>query len=324
MNLNMTDNSSFRQITSPGNTTLHTKETLVTFHVCFLALAALIVIVNSLVLIVYFRAAQLHTNNNFLLISLTFTDLFAGALNIPFISLPALIAHRGRSSIAIHFIGNVLSDFSVIVNELNLFLIFLDRYLIICHPIASRKLITRRRILNFIALSWVVATFVAVVPLAWCFKVVAGENASAVYRSKMLKRISQHSISLSMSCFMLPSLVMLYFLVAMIYSINEHKKKRKRLTSSRGSTRRLSKHIFNSYVKAFCMLLSMYVLMLIAWSPLMIVRLCLDFNINININSELFHALMIFRFITALINPFIYTFIKKEFQHAFVQKLRLC
>eukprot|EP00794_Sanderia_malayensis_P018989 gene18989-20900_t len=320
---------------------------IVAFNACFLSLAALIVIVNMIILIVYYHTPTLHSNNNYLLISLAFTDLVAGGLNIPVLGVSALIVTTENTwrQVALPFIGNVLSDFTIIVNELNLFLIFLNRYLIICFPLKSRKMITKRRIRLLIAVVWSVSALVALLPLAWCYKVVFGRPYTEEYKRKMHTSISHHSISVSVCCFILPSIAMLFFLVCMIYSINKHKKKRRRRMSknaggasacggateaqqtggavARSSRRqRLSKKKFNLYVKAFCMLLAMYISMLVAWSPLMVVRLCLDLRVNIKIESGIFHAFMILRFITAFINPFIYSFIKQEFRVSLLKKIR--
>ena len=284
----------------------------VPFYVIFLFLGFLILLANLAVLTLYFKTRSLHTSNNYLLSSLAFTDLFAGSINIPLIAVSALLSNHHKHLIPLNFSVNVVSDFIVTVNELNLFLIFFDRYFVICHPLYSRKVITRRLRLRGITSTWVISIVVAILPLSWCFKVVSGQQYTSEYQSKMMVLISYHSIAVSVCCFILPSCAMLFFLVSMIRSLRKQKKKRKeRLKIGKDDSK------FRAYHKAFCMLCAMYISMLIAWSPLMIVRLCMDLNIKIIISPIALDCLMLVRFITALINPFIYTFIKKEFRDAF-------
>lgn len=290
-----------------------TAEGIVPFYVFFLLLAFFILLANFAVLTLYFKTKPLHTSNNHLLISLAFTDLFAGAVNIPLIALSALMSITQKNIIALNFSVNVVSDFVVTVNELNLFLIFADRYLVICHPLHSRKFITRRRRLRSITSIWLISTIVALMPFTWCYKVVAGLKHTDEYRSNMLILISYHSIAVSVCCFLLPSFIMLFFLIAMIRSLKMHKRKREqRLQIGKDDTK------FRAYYKAFCMLSAMFVSMLVAWSPLMIVRLCMDLRVELVISSRALDCLMMMRFVTALVNPFIYTFVKKEFRKAFL------
>ena len=285
---------------------------LVAFYVVFLLLAFFIIMANLAVLTLYFKTKPLHTSNNHLLISLAFTDLFAGAVNIPLIALSALMNISRKHAIALNFSVNVISDFVVTVNELNLFLIFVDRYLVICHPLYSRKLITRKRRLRGITSTWVVSIIVALLPLSWCFKVVAGQNYTHEYMSTMLVLISYHSIAVSVCCFILPSCAMLFFLISMIRALRVQKRKREqRLKIGKDDSK------FRAYHKAFCMLSAMFVSMLVAWSPLMIVRLCMDLKVEIIISPRALDCFMLVRFVTAIVNPFIYTFVKKEFRRAF-------
>ena len=305
-----------RTVTATGMYT-RTGNGIIPFYVVFLLLAFVIVFANMAVLALYFKTKPLHTSNNHLLISLAFTDLFAGAVNIPLIALSALMNMSQRYSTALNFAVNVISDFVVTVNELNLFLIFADRYLVICHPLYSRKLITRQRRLNGIATAWIISVIVAIVPLAWCFKVVAGQQHTLEYRSTMLVLITYHSIAVSVCCFILPSMVMLFFLISMIRSLRMRKRKRKeRLQVGKVDTK------FRAYHKAFCMLSAMFVSMLVAWSPLMIVRLFIDLKIKMDISPWALNSFMLIRFVTAQVNPFIYTFVKREFRKAFFMTFR--
>ena len=281
------------------------------FYSVFLSLAFFIILANLTVLTLYFKTRPLHTSNNHLLISLAFTDLLAGVINIPLIASSAFVSSY-RNQIALNFSVNVVSDFIVTVNELNLFLIFFDRYFVICHPLYSRKIITRKLRLKGIASTWIFSSVVAIMPISWCFKVVAGQQYGVKYFTRMMVLISYHSIALSVCCFILPSFIMLFFLVSIIRSLHMQKKKRKqRLKLGKDDSK------FRAYRKAFCMLSAMFVSMLIAWSPLMIVRLCMDLKVKMAISLSLLDSFMFMRFITALVNPFIYTFAKKEFREAF-------
>ncbi len=335
MDENISIAGNFTNDTSNGVLPMPINE-FITFHIFFSLLALLIIIANIAVLIVYFRTPQLHTNDNYLMINLAFADLFAGAINIPLIITSAFKFGK-RKYYPLFFISNVLSDFTIISAEFNLLLIFLNRFLTICFPLRSRRIIVKHRIKILVALAWSLSVIIALMPITWSYKVALGFSYTREYYQSMLVRYSQYSLSVIACFFILPSIAMLVFLVCIIYSIKQHLKKRKQRSQQEASSggassygasscggansRLTSRSLLASYMKAFTMLLAMYTLMLIAWTPLMIIRFCLDLDITLDIDGKVLETFVMLRFMTSLVNPFIYTFIKPEFRQFFWQKI---
>ncbi len=321
-----------QSILSVQNITNHTRQMFtqdppiefITFQICFLCLAFLIVVSNIAVLVVYFRTSQLHTNDNYLLINLAFADLFAGAVNIPLISASSF--KFGKAEIPLFFMSTVISDLLNVATELNLFLVCLNRYLTICHPIRSRTIIQKRRMKTLIGLAWSISVIIAFLPLTWWYDVIIiGVPYTSGNFELRMTRDEQYATSVTVCFFLLPSIAMFVFLVSMIYSINQHIKKRRRRSSAEAFGRAVtSRSLLASYVKACVLLLALYILMLVAWTPLMAVRFCIFQNINLDIDRWVLEFFVMLRFITSFINPFIYTFIKPDFRQFLLQKMLHC
>eukprot|EP00795_Rhopilema_esculentum_P001394 gene1394-15806_t len=302
----MVPNSTFSTGSLPNRTTTEKSypQRALIFHTILLVLALLIVINNATVILIYRRCKELRHWTNFLLICLAMSDFLAGILNIPLIVASSILALMKTGSLAIHFFSNAASDFVIITNVLILFLIFTERYLSICRPILSRNLVTYQKIRNCVILIWVSAFLLATVPLTWSFKILAKEAYSLAYRIRMERLSVNHSLFVSICCFILPSVFILCYTVAvmrMIFYVSAESEPRKKTADRR---------------RAFCLLLVMYILLLLAWSPLITVRMIMDTGANIRLSQTTLETIVILRFLTSFLNPFIYTLFKDDFKKA--------
>ena len=284
----------------------------VVFHTVLLILGFLITINNLTVMCLYWRRKELQNWSNFLLICLAMSDFVAGFLCIPFIVASSAVALLKSSIKALNFLSNALSDFSIISNVLTLFLIFTERYSSICLPIMTRNFLTFRKIRISVHLIWASALILAVTPLCWSFKAIAKMPFDVHYMRNMQNFNVVHSLFVSISCFILPSLLILFYAVAImrtIFYVSAERRQRKKTASPR---------------KAFFLLLAMFILLLCAWSPLIIVRILLDTGTKVKFTRAALETIMVLRFITSFFNPIIYTLLKDDFRKAFFSLANYC
>lgn len=284
----------------------------IVFHTMLLTLGFLIVINNVAVICLYQRRKELQHWSNFLLICLATTDFLAGFLNIPFIVAASVLSLQKANLRAVYFLSSAISDFVIITNVLTLFLIFTERYLSICCPVLSRSFLTFTKIRRFVALIWITAFTLAVLPLCWSYKAIARLPAPPNYYESMHKFNVIHSLFVSISCFILPSGLILFYSVAVLRVVvhvsSESSQKRK------AADRR----------RAFCLLFAMFMLLLCAWSPLITIRFILDTRGDVHLTRLALEVIVAVRFITSFVNPFIYSLLKDDFRKPLLSLFDTC
>ena len=300
-------------VQSKGNTSnlTYTDHALV-FHTALLIIASLIIINNFTVICLYRKHRVLRNWTNYLLICLAATDILAGILGIPLIVASSVVAHYKSGAFVIHFLSNVVSDFVLICNVLTLFVIFTERYISICHPVQSRTCVTYAKIRNCIIIVWVASFMLAVVPLTWSYRAVGELPTSHEYRKRMDRLYINHSLFVSICCFIIPSTGILFYslaLLRMVFNVSGECHQRKKLAERR---------------KAIFMLLTMFILLLLAWSPLIAVRIILDTRDDIKFQRAILELFMVLRFLTSFFNPLIYTLFKIDFRKALLGLIDTC
>ena len=285
----------------------------VIFHTILLILGFLIIINNLTVMCLYWKRKELQHWSNFLLICLAMSDFLAGSLCIPFIVAASVVALLQTHVYIVYFLSNAVSDFVIISNVLTLFLIFTERYCSICLPVMTRNTLTFQKIRISAFLIWLVAFVLAVIPLCWSYRAIAKMPLNTHYLKSMETFNITHSLFVSISCFILPSVLILFFAVAMMRTI---------FYVSAEST--LRKKAADRRRKAFFLLLAMFILLLCAWSPLNLVRILMDTGTKVKFTRPVLEAIMTLRFITSFINPIIYTLAKDDFRKAFFNLLNTC
>ena len=284
----------------------------IVFHTILLILGFLIVINNLAVIYLYRRRKELQHWTNYLLICLAMTDFLAGFLTIPFLVASSVFGLLKSKAVVVYFFANSLSDFVIISNVLTLFLIFTERYLSICRPIMSRNYLTFRKIRLFVFVIWVTAVLLAILPICWSYRAIAKLPATAKYTSTMKKLDTIHSLFISICCFILPSVLILYFTVAVmrtIFHVSAERAQKKKIADRR---------------RAFFLLFVMFVLLLCAWSPLMTVRILTETKTRVEFTRTTLEAIVALRFITSFVNPLIHTLFKDDFKKALFRLLGTC
>lgn len=274
------------------------------YHTLLIVLASFIIVHNSFVLFLYMKKRTLRTASNLLLTSTACSDALTGLLLIPFVISSAAMFGQGLD--ALYFTSNVISDFLTHASVLNLLLVTLERYVSLCHPYLHPEVAKKSVIKCIVAASWLLSFIVAMIPLSWSLSVMNGEDKDIGSEYRI------YSLVTLIGIFFLPTAAMVYCLITMFAVVRRFvKQDRKRGMTKQEGVRSQGKAVF--------VFLFMFLNMFVCWSPLMSVRLALDANPRIFIIDNVLEALFVLRCCSALLNPAIYVWCKKDFRRAFLR-----
>ena len=274
------------------------------YHTLLVVLALFIIIHNSFVLFLYMKKRALRTSANLLLASTACSDVLTGFLLIPFLISSAAMFSRGLD--VLYFTSNVISDFVTMVIVLNLLLVTFERYVSLCHPYLHPEVAKKSVIKWIIAFTWLFSFIVAIIPLSWSYAVINGEHKdiSAEYHV--------YSLFTLLGVFFLPTVVIIYCLIAMFTVIRKFVKQDRQRGVPKGQGMR-------SQGKAVFVFLFMFLNMFVCWSPLMCIRLAMDTNPQFAPSGQILEILLALRCCSSLVNPAIYVWCKKDFKRAFLR-----
>ena len=294
-----TENEEFRQSEQIGTFVLYA------FLSCF------IVIANSLIILLIWRRRRLRTTSNLMLTSLAVSDLLTGLLAVPMVIACSLL-RKAEVCIAMDIWNRFLAFSSVG----HLFLLSLDRYIRVTKMLQYPTIVTEERLRWALASVWTTALFLSMIQLAWILS--------------PLKAMTLIWIELGYDIFCFASLVILpLFLMVAVYTkifvqlrrhANEiHKETSDGNSSSRvhAGRRRLNEKkiasLFVSMIAVFIFGLFFYFL----WAIVDDLEELYEYPI---FPPKEMNAIVIwiifFRFLTALCNPILCTFIKQDFLDA--------
>ena len=272
-----------------------------------LPIAVIIVIVNSVVFFLFVKSKRLRTPTNCLLLSLAVCDIMNGLVCIPlFIVVVLKVVTQPNQH---------LGNFNVIFNNCvamsaayHILAITLERYFCIKRPFVHRQL-TKKSMLKVALLVWFVALIIGFMPYAWyslsLTDYVAYQKTQVGYVAFCLTFV-----------FLVPCILIVASQTVMFKAIA--KSGGQGLTATKAAQRKAKND-----KKCLVIFALMAIIYVVCWLPWFILSLYYSFWF-IESRGDTMEKLIsvtqwvvIFRYITSIVNPLLYTFFKRDFLEAF-------
>lgn len=245
------------------------------------AIAAFVILVNSVVIFLFCRSETLRRNtSNYLLLSLAISDLMTGAVNIPIFL--GCIRTRGK---LICSLVNTFHQFTAISTCYHILVITMDKYYAICRPLKKRVAYLKPVYCKVLCAVWIGSAIIAFA--GYAVEKIKGPNL--IYGSFSLVAILA-----------IPYTVMVWAYVVMFRKIRQNRK-----NVSRHRNRA------SSQAKCLAVFASMAILYAACWTPWYITIFL--YRLKIAHLHLLFEPLTYIRYATSLINPILYTWLKADF-----------
>lgn len=268
-----------------------------------LPIAVAIVVVNSIVFYLFAKSKRLRNPTNCLLLSLAVCDFMTGLICIPLlisvvvgIELP--IPHFGYFNV-------VFNNSIAISASYHILAVTLERFVCIKWPFSHLQS-TKKSMVKVALLVWFVAAVVGFMPYAW-FSL----TDNVAYR-----KIQVGYIAFCLAfVFLVPCILIV---VSQIITFKAIAKSCGQGLTARKADQRKAKNDKKCLI-IFGLMALIYV---VCWLPWFVISLYFSFwfplsQETIEMLLKLSQVVVIFRYVTSIVNPLLYTFFKKDFITAF-------
>ncbi|KAF4093978.1 hypothetical protein AMELA_G00008190 [Ameiurus melas] len=187
-------------------------------------LCLLTIIMNILVLVAVRKERTLHTVGNLYIVSLSLADLIVGATVMP-LNLVYLLEDEWK-------LGRVVCQFWLVMDYVastasifNLFILCLDRYQSVRHPLRYLKYRTRGRATLMICFAWLLSMMWIIPILGW--RMFANVDRKPELESKCdtdFRFVTWFKVLTAILNFYIPSFLMLWFYSQIFIAVREHYK----------------------------------------------------------------------------------------------------
>ena len=275
----------------------------------FISIAAVIVIINSVVLFLFIQKKNLQTVSNYPLFSLAICDLVCGFLVIPlFIVFDSGLITSHSIGFYVGFLGAVLHNFIAIVSVFHIVVLTAERYLAIKFPLKHRVL-GRNYMRKMLVGGWVCSLLVCCIPFTWVDKLYP------VFQTESIKLSLGFTIICLVFFLVLPYIFLIYAFTTMFKVINRSLAKSFSTKSAVHFRKRID---MNGERKCLLLFVIMAFVFLLCWLPWYVTFLLvqLDQKFEPSTLAILSKVALVIRYLTSIINPLLYTFLKKDFRCA--------
>ena len=277
-----------------------------------LPIAIVIVLTNSLVFYLFAKRKSLRTPTNCLLLSLSLCDFVTGFIAIPLFII-MVIGLQGMLDMNLtalvqfgHFV--VTSNNALAISAAyHILLITLERYFAIMKPFVHRQL-TKKSMMKIALVVWLTSLVIGYMPYAWFWK-------------KFTDPISYQKIQFGYITFCLTFVFLVPCILIVVSQVRMFKiiAERGRCALTRRETSQQRAKQDKKCLTIFALMAFIY---LACWLPWFVLSLCFSlwFPKSKETNAILDHLSQvfgIFRFVTSVVNPVLYTFFKRDFLNAF-------
>lgn len=281
-----------------------------------LPIAVLIVFVNGTVFLLYAKDKRLRTPRNYLLFSLTMCDFMTGFINVPLTIIVLMKVIAPPHGLILGFFLVVLHNLVVVLVVYHIFAITAEKYFSIIHPLRHRWQMTKKSSLSVVVVIWLPAVIFTFLPVTWFRGFLTSPEKGILTLTLQIQ--TGHIIFCIVFVFLLPYVFIVYSQVNMFRKISGG------APNLIGSERRLSS--FYRQIKDSKRCLVMFTLMaviyLLCWLPWYVISLFYSLWFPLGedasvILSKVSHVFLIIRYLTSIVNPVLYTFLKTDFLEAF-------
>ena len=154
----------------PQNITMEMTKTFITqLQFCsFLAFFSSlpVSILNILTIIAILKSANLQTNSNILILSLSMTDAITGGISIPMYGANLYKQSKMQNVCIIGYISYQISAPLAVISVVSVSGIALERYIALFYPYFYQRHVTKRRVLVGISIVWAVVIFIYLISFA--------------------------------------------------------------------------------------------------------------------------------------------------------------
>ena len=274
-----------------------------------LPIAIVIVLTNSLVFYLFAKRESLRTPTNCLLLSLSLCDFMTGFIGIPsfMILVIGVLDTNLAALVQFHMFVVTFNNALAISTAYHVLLITLERYLAIVKPFVHRQM-TKKSMMKIVLVVWLTSVVIGYMPYAWSWKKFTDPIS--------YKKIQFGYITFCLTfVFLVPCILIVVSQVRMFRIIAE----RGRCASTRRGTSQQKTRQDKKCLIIFALIAFIY---LACWLPWFVLSLCysLWFPKSQETKAILYNlskVFGIFRFVTSVVNPVLYTFFKRDFLDAF-------
>ena len=264
-------------------------------------IALIIIVVNMLVFVLFCKTKKLRTQSNYILVSLAISDFMTGALDIPLFVIvfftPTISSRKVRFYLG--FLVVALHTITAALSVYHIFLATLEKYLSIICPVTHR-LVKKATVKKALLMVWFVSAVIGFLPFAWIDKP-SGDVHFFV-----------HGILCLVMVFILPYSFMIYAFVKVFRVVSRRAKQRNKRRKRRLAQER----------KCVMLFVSMATLFAICWFPWFIIMLLLILKLIQQAHETPSHIFALVRYLTSIINPFLYSLLRPDFYAALKHLLK--
>lgn len=280
---------------------------MVADEIHYLILALFIIAVNSCVIVAVWRCKCLRKSENYLLVSLSCSDMSTGLIGLPLLLVcsASALSDDCMSCYASFTFTRLLSISTI----LHLLAVAFERYILIVHPFYHRRFTANN--VNWVKIVmvclWLVSLIVAVVPFAW----LRNDSCLKDGDSKMWLVYTTTSLIVF---FLIPTVLLVYVFVSIFVVAQTHIRKQAVLIYSvvhHQEDRNVI--IMRKQARVAIIFMIMWLVFLICWSPYFALSLIDELEVKINLSEWLWKGTNVLRFLTSLLNPLLYSFLKEDF-----------
>ncbi|XP_038058553.1 uncharacterized protein LOC119729831 [Patiria miniata] len=283
------------------------------------------VVGNSLVLTAIYRDIKLRNTASVYVANLATADLLNGLLTMPLIVACSVLGEWPFGP-ALCSLSGALTTLFCSVSVFTLGTIAVDRYIAIVHPLRYSTLMTRRKIVASICVTWLQAVILSALPmLGWSSYLYIDKEylCTADWGGVLSYTLTAFAIDLG---FPLTTMFFCYYhilksarkqsrqVAALRVGLNHDAQNRS--SPQRGTSQQPSKRA-KSDMKAAMTLLAVIGTFLLCWLPHVVTMVCLGRPYNCNIPDALFVISTWLAIGNSACNPVIYGILNRQFRQAF-------